>query len=78
MFRFSSIVNIYYPFLVTEYAGHAVDFIRDLPGNLADSYDAITTVSGDGLFHEMINGILARNDWKTARNIPIGKRNLLL
>ena len=26
-------------------------------------YDAIITVSGDGLVHEIVNGLLNREDW---------------
>ena len=35
-----------------------------LPGQ----YDAIVTVSGDGLLHEIINGLLRRKDWNTRVN----------
>ncbi|KAJ3209652.1 hypothetical protein HK099_008446 [Clydaea vesicula] len=35
-------------------------------------YDAIITVSGDGLFHEVVNGILLRDDWEKGRKIPLG------
>lgn len=44
-----------------------------------EEYDVIVTVSGslhsdklgDGLFHEMINGILARDDWEKSSKIPV-------
>ncbi len=36
------------------------------------SYSAIITVSGDGLFHELVNALLSRPDWNDARKIPIG------
>jgi diacylglycerol kinase family enzyme len=39
--------------------------------NISD-YDAIATVSGDGLVHEVINGLLTRPDWEECRKIPIG------
>ncbi|ORX90341.1 hypothetical protein K493DRAFT_318044 [Basidiobolus meristosporus CBS 931.73] len=35
-------------------------------------YDAAATISGDGLLHEFLNGVLARDDWKEARTTPIG------
>nr|CAB3266531.1 sphingosine kinase 2 [Phallusia mammillata] len=53
----------------TEYAGHARHLARDL--NLA-SCDGIVIVSGDGLIHEVVNGLMDRNDWKIAIQTPIG------
>ncbi len=35
-------------------------------------YDAIVTVSGDGLMHELVNGLLDRDDWLDASLIPLG------
>jgi len=38
----------------TKYSSHAVDIINEIkPGE----YDAIITISGDGLLHEVINTI---------------------
>lgn len=50
----------------TEYAGHAGDMINgmDLSG-----YDGFCLIGGDGTLHEVINGLLTRDDEKT---IPIG------
>ena len=44
----------------TERAGHAYDIVSQelRPGN----YDGIITVSGDGLIHEVVNGIYRRQD----------------
>lgn len=44
----------------TERAGHAYDIVSQelRPGD----YDAIITVSGDGLIHEVVNGIYRRQD----------------
>jgi sphingosine kinase len=44
----------------TERAGHAYDFVSQelRPGD----YDGIITVSGDGLIHEVVNGIYRRQD----------------
>jgi sphingosine kinase len=40
--------------------------------NIQD-YDAIVTVSGDGLIHEVLNGFLQRSDARQAvRKVPIG------
>ena len=51
----------------TTHRGHAVEI-----GKTTDlsSYDAIISISGDGLFHELINGLLQREDGKD--KIPVG------
>tara|TARA_A100001037_G_scaffold45214_1_gene36344 strand:+ start:1035 stop:1925 length:891 start_codon:yes stop_codon:yes gene_type:complete len=51
---------------ITEYRGHAQQIIQTL--NLSD-YEGILIVGGDGSFHEIVNGMLKRNDDK---RIPIG------
>jgi len=33
---------------------------------------AIICVSGDGIVHEVLNGLLKRDDWKDASKIPVG------
>ncbi|UCD37321.1 MAG: diacylglycerol kinase family lipid kinase [Fidelibacterota bacterium] len=50
----------------TEYAGHARDFVRKL--DLAE-WDAFCAIGGDGMMHEMVNGLLARPD---QRQLPLG------
>lgn len=35
-------------------------------------YRSIIVVSGDGLFHETINALLARKDWQQVMTVPIG------
>lgn len=57
-----------YQITETQYAGHAKEIARTL--NLS-AYDAIVTVSGDGLFWELLNGLLTRPDWEAASNVPI-------
>jgi diacylglycerol kinase family enzyme len=32
---------------------------------IESGYDLIVTVSGDGLAHEVINGLMMRDDWET-------------
>ncbi|KAJ2782920.1 Sphingosine kinase 1 [Coemansia javaensis] len=58
-----------YTLKITESAGYASEFMRtqDL-----SPYSAIVVVSGDGLLHEVLNGLLRRPDWATYRNIPLG------
>lgn len=60
--------NLAYDVVFTQYAGHAADI-----GKSFDlSYDAIVFISGDGLVHEFLNGVMTRNDYKKALEIPFG------
>eukprot|EP00343_Euplotes_focardii_P005085 CAMPEP_0205808162 /NCGR_PEP_ID=MMETSP0205-20121125/12041_1 /ASSEMBLY_ACC=CAM_ASM_000278 /TAXON_ID=36767 /ORGANISM="Euplotes focardii, Strain TN1" /LENGTH=110 /DNA_ID=CAMNT_0053083415 /DNA_START=375 /DNA_END=707 /DNA_ORIENTATION=- len=43
----------------TEFAGYAKDFM--MKGNLS-LYTGVVTVSGDGLIHEVVNGLMLRAD----------------
>lgn len=58
----------------TEHVGHARDIAmgRDL-----SDYDALVSLGGDGTFHEMVNGLLARKDGlrKAVSLIPLGSGN---
>lgn len=46
--------------IMTERAGHAYDIVnKELKQG---DYDGIVTVSGDGLIHEVVNGLYRRND----------------
>lgn len=51
-----------YHVIETERAGHALDFARMEP--LISSWSSIVTISGDGLFYEVLNGIMQRSDWR--------------
>ncbi|RIA92869.1 ATP-NAD kinase-like domain-containing protein [Glomus cerebriforme] len=53
---------------LTEYSKNAKDIVKDLD---LKAYDAIVTVSGDGIIHEVINGLLSRDD-ALEIDIPIG------
>jgi len=56
--------------VVTERANHAMELVQNM--NL-DQYSAIVTVSGDGLIHEVLNGLCMRKDWELLRKrFPIG------
>ena len=44
----------------TERAGHAFDIAKD--ELKVGDYDGIITISGDGLIHEIVNGIMNRPD----------------
>ena len=36
------------------------------------AFDGIVCVSGDGLVHEVFNGLMSRKDWDQAIKIPLG------
>ncbi|KAK9763327.1 hypothetical protein K7432_010108, partial [Basidiobolus ranarum] len=53
----------------TEKALHAREIGETFDYSL---YDAVATISGDGLLHEFLNGMLTRKDREEARKTPIG------
>ncbi|KAG0042321.1 hypothetical protein BGZ83_000604 [Gryganskiella cystojenkinii] len=53
----------------TEYGKHAIDIAHKID---LEQVDAILVVSGDGVLHEVINGLLSRPDWDRARRLPVG------
>ena len=55
--------HIDFTLLTTQYANHAQEVVRDQIS--PTDYDVICTVSGDGLVHEVINGLLNRPDWSS-------------
>eukprot|EP01091_Cochliopodium_minus_P003525 TRINITY_DN1348_c0_g1_i1.p1 TRINITY_DN1348_c0_g1~~TRINITY_DN1348_c0_g1_i1.p1 ORF type:complete len:541 (-),score=118.58 TRINITY_DN1348_c0_g1_i1:635-2257(-) len=62
------ISKVRYEKFETQYAGHAAKHASTLE---LDKFDALITISGDGLFYEMLNGLLSRKDWEIAIKIPI-------
>ncbi|KAG0233781.1 sphinganine kinase lcb4 [Actinomortierella wolfii] len=52
----------------TSHQGHAIEIARELK---TDLYDGIITVSGDGVVHEVINGLMQRPDAYRAHHIPL-------
>ncbi|KAJ3073977.1 Sphingosine kinase 2 [Podochytrium sp. JEL0797] len=53
----------------TERMGHAQQFMQTV--NIS-TYSAFIAVSGDGVLHELVNGMMSRRDWRAARAIPVG------
>lgn len=55
---------------MTTHRGHAEEVCSTI--DLETVKDGILVVSGDGLFHEVVNGLLHRQDWEIASKIPLG------
>ncbi|XP_067365153.1 sphingosine kinase 2 isoform X2 [Channa argus] len=60
--------NISYNLIQTERQNHARELIREIS---LPEWDGIVIVSGDGLLHEVINGLMERPDWEQAIKIPV-------
>ncbi|KAF9899594.1 Sphingosine kinase 1 [Lobosporangium transversale] len=52
----------------TEYSKHGIDVAHKID---LKEVDTLAVVSGDGLLHEIVNGLLSRSDWDHARRLPI-------
>ncbi|XP_078108920.1 sphingosine kinase 2 [Sander vitreus] len=61
--------NISYNLIQTERQNHARELIRELS---LQEWDGIIIISGDGLLHEVINGLMERPDWEQAIKTPVG------
>ncbi|XP_052003031.1 sphingosine kinase 2-like [Xyrauchen texanus] len=61
--------NVSYNLIQTERQNHAREVIREI--SLLE-WDGIIIVSGDGLLHEVINGLMERPDWEQAIKTPVG------
>lgn len=61
--------NISYNLIQTERQNHARELIREIS---LQEWDGIIIVSGDGLLHEVINGLMERPDWEQAIKTPVG------
>lgn len=57
-----------YDVVFTEYQGHARQLAMQLD---LTKYDCVGTISGDGLFWELLNGLLSRPDWHEAVKMPL-------
>ncbi|XP_054903446.1 sphingosine kinase 2 isoform X2 [Poeciliopsis prolifica] len=61
--------NISYNLIQTERRNHARELVREIS---LPEWDGIVIVSGDGLLHEVINGLMERPDWEQAIKTPLG------
>lgn len=65
---------------VTESPRHATKIVRDIN---VSQYDVILSAGGDGTFHEILQGLLNRDDWKRCIDsvslvqVPCGSGNAL-
>jgi YegS/Rv2252/BmrU family lipid kinase len=59
-------VNVAVDVIETQYAGHARELANTLP---FEGYDGLCIIGGDGTMHEIVNGMLKRDD---GAKIPIG------
>ncbi|KAL4433742.1 hypothetical protein ABPG75_000183 [Micractinium tetrahymenae] len=50
----------------TQHGGHARSLLTNMPGDELAGYDGVVAIGGDGLFHEIINGLLE------LRSVPAG------
>ncbi|KAF9919849.1 sphinganine kinase lcb4 [Linnemannia zychae] len=58
-----------YDLTYTTHRYHAMEIAKNLNIRL---YDAVVSVSGDGVLHEVINGLMARPDAVIAHKLPVG------
>ena len=58
--------NIEFTLIHTEYAGHAINLVKNCNFN---EYTSVCAVGGDGTLNEVLNGMLTRDD---QRKVPIG------
>ncbi|KAF9389027.1 sphinganine kinase lcb4, partial [Mortierella sp. AD011] len=58
-----------YDLIYTTHRYHAKEIAKELD---IRAYDAIVSVSGDGVLHEVINGLMERPDAAIAHKLPLG------
>uniref|UniRef100_A0A7N8Y470 sphingosine kinase n=1 Tax=Mastacembelus armatus TaxID=205130 RepID=A0A7N8Y470_9TELE len=58
-----------YTLVITEHQNHAREMVRKTD---LSQWDALVIMSGDGLLFEVINGLMEREDWQEAIQIPLG------
>ncbi|KAJ3193477.1 acetyl-CoA synthetase [Irineochytrium annulatum] len=63
------LANLPFQLLETTHKLHAEEHCRAIN---AANYSAVVAISGDGVLHEVINGLMTRPDWDLARQLPVG------
>lgn len=61
--------DVSFNLIQTERQNHARELVQSI--SLAE-WDGIVVISGDGLLHEVINGLMERPDWEEAIKMPLG------
>ncbi|KAJ6653350.1 hypothetical protein lerEdw1_009250 [Lerista edwardsae] len=61
--------DVSFNLIQTERQNHARELVQSI--SLAE-WDGIVAISGDGLLHEVINGLMERLDWEEAIKMPLG------
>lgn len=56
----------------TKAPNHARNYLLEHKASELKEIDGILSVSGDGIPHEIINGIFGRPDWELFKDLPIG------
>jgi sphingosine kinase len=57
--------------LKTNRTKHLHDLLKKMPANELEQYTAVITISGDGLPHEAINGLLSRPDFPNIKTVVV-------
>nr|XP_012634341.1 sphingosine kinase 1 isoform X3 [Microcebus murinus] len=60
--------EISFMLMLTERQNHARELVRS---EQLGRWDALVVMSGDGLMHEVVNGLMERPDWETAIQMPL-------
>ncbi|XP_028376164.1 sphingosine kinase 1 isoform X2 [Phyllostomus discolor] len=60
--------DVSFRLMLTERQNHARELVR---AEELGRWDALVVMSGDGLMHEVVNGLMERPDWETAIRKPL-------
>ncbi|XP_032312664.1 sphingosine kinase 1 isoform X2 [Camelus ferus] len=60
--------DVSFTLMLTERRNHARELVR---AEELGRWDALVVMSGDGLMHEVVNGLMERPDWETAIRKPL-------
>uniref|UniRef100_A0A8C9PTA1 Sphingosine kinase 1 n=1 Tax=Spermophilus dauricus TaxID=99837 RepID=A0A8C9PTA1_SPEDA len=60
--------EVSFTLMLTERRNHARELVR---AEELGRWDALVVMSGDGLMHEVVNGLMERPDWETAIQKPL-------